>query len=80
MRKLESFDFRWPLTPEGRSMSFTDLFEELLATISEINSRREWPLVVLVPMPGDVTLNRDGGVLTARCQWVRKSEARDGRG
>jgi hypothetical protein len=61
-------------------MSFTDLFEELLATISEINSRREWPLVVLVPMPGDVAVDRDGGVLTARCQWVRKSEARDGRG
>jgi hypothetical protein len=74
----ESFDFRWPLTREGRRMTFTDLFEELLATINEINSRRDWPLILFIPMPGDVTVDRTSGVLTARCEWIRKSEARHG--
>lgn len=76
----ESYDFRWPLTREGRRMTFTDLFEELLATINEINSRRDWPLILLIPMPGDVTVDRTSGVLTARCEWIRKSEARHGLG
>lgn len=74
----ESFDFRWPLTREGRRMTFADLFEELLATINEINSRGEWPLILFIPMPGDVTVDREDGVLTARCDWVRKSQARHG--
>jgi hypothetical protein len=79
MRKFESFDFRWPLTPEGVHMSFPDLFEELLATISEINSRKEWPLIVMIPMPGDVSVDRQAMSLTAHCQWIHKNEARHGR-
>jgi cystathionine beta-lyase family protein involved in aluminum resistance len=79
MTMRETTAFRWPLTDEGRAMSFPELFGELLETISEINSRAEWPLVVIIPNPGDVTVDRAGGVITARCKWVRKSAVRHAR-
>jgi hypothetical protein len=71
--------FTWPLTVEGRAMSFPDLFTELLATISEINSRAQWPLILIIPMPSQVRVDRENGVLTAWCLWVHKSEVRHGR-
>lgn len=75
----DTYAFTWPLTVEGQSMSFPDLFNELLATISEINSRAQWPLILIIPMPSQVQVDRENGVLTAWCMWVRKSEVRSGR-
>lgn len=66
----------WPLTPDGLTMPPDQLLEELYRTINLANATPEWPLLVLPPKPGEITISRRDMTIGAVCEYVRKSDLR----
>jgi hypothetical protein len=44
----------WPLTEQGKRMSVSQLYPEVTRTVSELNSRRDYPLLIMQPDPNDL--------------------------
>lgn len=67
----------WPLTSLGVEMNFMDLFDELVETINEVNSRRGFDRILIIPKFKDIDIDRENRKLIARCQWASKQEVRE---
>lgn len=52
----------WPLTDEGKRMDVAELFGELTRTISELNSRDDYPYIFLQPRDMRDVVVRDGRI------------------
>ncbi|MFT9276865.1 MULTISPECIES: hypothetical protein [Bifidobacterium] len=64
----------WPLTDEGKGMDVAELFGELTRTISELNSRDDYPYVIMQPRLQDVSMA--DGRLTAVTPMADKKDLR----
>lgn len=48
----------WPLTAQGEQMDLSQLYPEVTATVSELNSRRDYPLLIMQPNLNDLVKRR----------------------
>ncbi|MDF7665699.1 hypothetical protein [Bifidobacterium sp. ESL0745] len=66
----------WPLTADGLIKAERSIVDEVHSTISELNSREDYPYVFLQPADKDIRIDRIGRKVTAMCRWIPRRELR----
>ncbi|MCO6558522.1 MAG: hypothetical protein J6575_03685 [Bifidobacterium sp.] len=72
----EAIPCMWPLTADGLIKAERSIVAEVHSTISELNSREDYPYVFLQPYDRDIHIDRIGRTVTAMCRWIPRRELR----